>query len=435
MAKVVTEHDFARGVEVLRNQIDAKIASYLSSCVGCGLCAEACLFYTETGDARYTPIYKVEPMRRLWQREQTVAGKLAKAFGFGRDLTEADFAEWQEMTYNSCTLCGRCSMVCPVGNDIAYMIRKQREAFAAAGYTPDGLQAASTRALEIGSPMGVTWKALSAQIGHVEKATGLTIPVDVEGADYMTLFSSMEIMNFPEYIESVAQIFDAAGVSWTVSSKAFEATNSGIQIGSSEIARELVSRVVDAAEGLGCKYVISPECGHAYTAIRWDGPNLIGRPYEFEVVHILELLDQLRQEGRLQTEGFDERKLTFHDPCQIVRRGGVEEPPRNLLNMVAPNFEEMPDHGKMNWCCGGGGGLSANEDAHELRTTVFKVKKRQIEAVGTETMVTACANCRIVMEEALEHYEMPVVIEGVTELLAAHLKPKTGQTAKPETAE
>jgi Fe-S oxidoreductase len=134
MAKVVTEHDYARGVEVLRNQIDAKIASYLSSCVGCGLCAEACLFYTETGDARYTPIYKVEPMRRLWHREQTVAGKLAKAFGFGSDLTEADFAEWQEMTYDSCTLCGRCSMVCPVGNDIAYMIRKQREAFSAAGW-------------------------------------------------------------------------------------------------------------------------------------------------------------------------------------------------------------------------------------------------------------------------------------------------------------
>ena len=292
--------NFEKAITTLRGQVDSKIASYLSSCVNCGQCADACLFYTETGDARYTPIYKVEPMRRLWQREQTVAGKIGKALGFGRDLTEADFAEWQEMTYNSCTLCGRCSMVCPVGNDIAYMIRKQREAFAAAGYTPPGLQAASTRALEIGSPMGVTWKALSAQIGHAERATGLKIPVDVQGADYMALFSSMEIMNFPEYIEALARIFDAAGVSWTVSSKAFEATNSGIQIGSSEIARELVSRVVDAAEGLGCKYVISPECGHAYTAIRWDGPNLIGRPYEFEVVHILELLDQLRKEGRLQ---------------------------------------------------------------------------------------------------------------------------------------
>jgi len=427
MATVVTEHDYKRGIEVLRKQVDAKIASYFSSCVGCGLCAEACLFYTETGDARFTPIYKVEPMRRLWHREQTVAGKLAKAFGFGRDLTAEDFAEWQEMTYDSCTLCGRCSMVCPVGNDITYMIRKQREAFAAAGYTPEGLQGASQRALDTGSPMGLTLKALRAQIRHVEKATGMTVPLDVQGADYMALLSSMEVINFPEYIEALVRIFDATGVSWTLSTKCFEATNSGIQIGSSEIARELVGRVVDTAEELGVKYVISPECGHAYTAIRWDGPNLIGRPYNFEVVHILELLDQLRQEGRLQTVGLDERRLTFHDPCQIVRRGGVEEPPRNLLRMVSSNFEEMSDHGKMNWCCGGGGGVSANEEAHELRTTVFKVKKRQVDALGVETMITACANCRIVMEEGLEHYDMPVVIEGITALLAAHLK-KPGES-------
>jgi Fe-S oxidoreductase len=110
MAKVVKEHDYKRGIEVLRTQIDAKIASYLSSCVNCGLCAEACLFYTETGDPRYTPIYKVEPMRRLWQREQTFAGKIGKALGFGRDLTEADFAEWQEMTY---TTAAHCAAVAP----------------------------------------------------------------------------------------------------------------------------------------------------------------------------------------------------------------------------------------------------------------------------------------------------------------------------------
>ena len=58
--------------------------------------------------------------------------------------------------------------------------------------------------------------------------------------------------------------------------------------------------MVDAAEKLKVKNVIGPECGHAYTALRWDGPNLLGRPYAFKVVHILELLDELRKQGRLQ---------------------------------------------------------------------------------------------------------------------------------------
>ncbi len=427
MATVVTEHDFERGIEVLREQIDGKIASYFSSCVNCGLCAEACLFYTETGDPRYTPIYKLEPMRRLWRRENTFFGKLGRMMGLGEDLTEEDFANWQEMTYDSCTLCGRCSMVCPVGNDIAYMIRKQREAYAASGYTPEGLQGAAQRALDIGSPMGLTFKTLAAQIKHVERATGMKVPLDQKGADYMALLSSMEVINFPEYLEALVRIFDAAGVSWTLASNAFEATNSGVQIGSSEIARELVGRVVDAAESLGVKHVISPECGHAYMAIRWDGPNLLGRPYSFDVVHILELLDQLRAEGRLRTEGLDERRLTYHDPCQISRRGGVYEQPRSLLRMVAPNFEEMPDGGVMNWCCGGGGGVSASEETEDLRLQVFKRKKRQLDAVNVETLITGCANCRIVIEEGLEHYEMDIPLEGLTELIARYLpEEKTG---------
>ncbi len=307
------------------------------------------------------------------------------------------------------------------------MIRKQREAYAASGYTPEGLQGAAQRALDIGSPMGLTFKTLAAQIKHVERATGMKVPLDQKGADYMALLSSMEVINFPEYLEALVRIFDAAGVSWTLASNAFEATNSGVQIGSSEIARELVGRVVDAAESLGVKHVISPECGHAYMAIRWDGPNLLGRPYSFDVVHILELLDQLRAEGRLRTEGLDERRLTYHDPCQISRRGGVYEQPRSLLRMVAPNFEEMPDGGVMNWCCGGGGGVSASEETEDLRLQVFKRKKRQLDAVNVETLMTGCANCRIVIEEGLEHYEMDIPLEGLTELIARYLpEEKTG---------
>ncbi|MEW8384066.1 MAG: (Fe-S)-binding protein, partial [Candidatus Thiodiazotropha taylori] len=384
--------------------------------------AEACLFYTETGDPHYTPIYKLQPMKKLWRREKTFWGKLGASLGMGEELTEQDFADWETLVYDSCTLCGRCSMVCPVGNDITYMIRKQREAFSVAGYAPEGMKEASRRALKFGSPMGVTFKTLQATLSHVEKDTGLTIPVDQKDADYMTLFSSMEIVNFPEYIESIARIFKSAGVSWTISSKAYEATNSGIQIGNKEIAAELVGRVVQAAEDLGVKCVVSPECGHAYTAIRWEGPNLIGRAFNFEVVHILELLEQLQSEGRLKLKSTEQTPLTLHDPCQIVRRGGVVEQPRVLLNSVADNFTEMTDHGVMNWCCGGGGGVSANERAEEVRLEVFSCKQKQLNQTGVGTMVTACANCRIILEEGIEHYEMDTEVISLTELLAEHLQ-------------
>jgi Fe-S oxidoreductase len=410
-----------KGIGIIRSEIDATVASYFSACVHCGLCAEACLFYTETGDPKYTPINKVEPMRRIWEREYTLAGKLKSMLGLVEPVTEETFKEWETLVYDGCSLCGRCSVVCPVGNDISDMIRKQREGFAAAGYAPEGLVGASKRAVEIGSPMGVKLPAVKAQIGHLEKDTGLKAPLDQKGADYLVLLSSMEIMNFPEYLEAIARIMKQAGKTWTISSTAYEATNSGIQIGVSDIARELVSRVVDAAEELGVKTVISPECGHAFTAIRWDGANLIGRPYKFEVKHILEVLDEFVSQGLIKTEGMEDAKLTYHDPCQIARKGGVVQQPRNLLNKIASNFVEMKDAGEMNWCCSGGGGVSANERADELKMTAFKKKKSQLDALGVDTLVTACANCRLTLEEGLEEYEMELPVVGLTEMLAEHL--------------
>lgn len=410
-----------RGINALKEQIDAPIASFFSSCVHCGMCADACLFHTETGDPRYVPIHKLEPMRRLWAQEYTLIGRLKKIAGLSKKITAEELEEWQELVYNSCSLCGRCSMVCPVGNDIVYMIRKMREGMSAAGYAPEGLIGASTRAVEIGSPMGVTIKAVEAQVKHAEKDLGFEIPMDAEGAEYLVLMSSMEIMNYPEYLQAVAKIMQQAGKSWTISSEAFEATNAGIQIGASDIARVLVQRIVDAAEKLKVKTVISPECGHAYTAIRWEGANLVGRPFDFKVQHILEVLDELREQGLLKTEGIDDSRMTFHDPCQLVRRGGVVEQPRNLLKMVASDFVEMKDHGMMNWCCGAGGGVSANEDAHELKITSFNRKKKQLDELKVDALVTACANCRIQLEEGLEENEMDLPVLGLTEMLAEHL--------------
>ena len=414
----------AKGVNAFREVIDAPIASFFSSCVHCGLCAEACLFYTETGDPKYTPIHKLEPLRRVWQQEYTALGRLTGLLGLNQPITDEELAEWSPLVYDSCTMCGRCAMVCPVGNDLTYMIRKMREGMAIAGHAPEGLVTATTRAITAGSPAGVKWVTVQAQIKRMEKQFGVTVPVNQENVDYLVLMSSWEILNYPEYLGAVGRIFRQAGKTWTLAEDAYEATNSGIQIGVSDLAKELVIRIVTAAETLKAKCVISPECGHAYTALRWDGPNLIGRPYGFKVQHILEVLDELRAEGKLKLKPPQDgmtQPLTYHDPCQIARRGGVVEQPRRLLELIATDFREMAESGTMNWCCGGGGGVSANERAEPLRIVAFKKKKSQIEALGVNTLITACANCRVVMEEAIEHYGMKVEILGLTEVVAEQL--------------
>jgi len=216
----MSELSLERGLQAFREEMDAAVAAFFSSCVHCGLCADACPFYVETGDPKYTPIHKLEPFRLVWEQEFTVWGRIKRAVGLGRRVTDEMLAEWEELLYDSCSMCGRCSLVCPVGNDIQYMVRKAREGMVASGHAPEGLIGAAARAIRIGSPMGLKFNALQVQIEHIQADTGLEIPLDREGADFLVILSSMEIINFPEYLEAITRIFQQVGISWTLSSEA-----------------------------------------------------------------------------------------------------------------------------------------------------------------------------------------------------------------------
>lgn len=411
-----------KAIDALAGQIDTTIASYLEACIHCGQCAQACHFYQVTGDPKYTPSYKMRLIDKVYRRHKAPFSGLMKAIGLApAELTSQDLEDWSELLYDSCTLCGRCTMVCPMGIDIAGVVRKSREGLVAAELVPESMLAAADRAIEKGSPLimpGVLEKVVARQ----SKEVGIPIALNKKGADYLVILSAMEILNFEEVIGALAKIFKQAGISWTISTTAFEATNIGYQIGSNEIARTLVQRIIDAAEELDVNYVISPECGHAYTALNWDGPNIVGKRHSFEVIHIVELLEQLRRDGRIKTKGLDERRITYHDPCQISRRGGIIDEPRSILGQITGNFVEMKNHGAANICCGGGGGVSSNARAEELRIKAFASKKEQIDELGgIEVLVTSCANCRNVLEEAIDEYEMDLPVEGLTELFAMYL--------------
>src|SRR5210317_1622065 len=155
-----------KGINALKEQVDASVAAFFSSCVHCGMCADACLFYQETGDPQYTPIHKVDLMRRLWKQEYTLFGKLGGMLGLNKAITDEDFTQWETLVYDSCTMCGRCTLACPLGNDITLMVRKMREGMSASGHGPKELAGAAKRHCEFGSPMGNMLPALQAQIRH-----------------------------------------------------------------------------------------------------------------------------------------------------------------------------------------------------------------------------------------------------------------------------
>ena len=136
----------------------AVAATYLESCVHCGMCAEACPFYVATEDPKYTPIWKLEPFKQAYKREAGPFAFLYRALNLKKKVTVEQLEEWQELLYDSCTMCGRCSLICPMGIDIATLVGLARHGMHQAGLVPHELWAVAERAEREGSPLGATPK-------------------------------------------------------------------------------------------------------------------------------------------------------------------------------------------------------------------------------------------------------------------------------------
>lgn len=394
-----------RAMQAFAGDMTRTAATYLESCIRCGHCAEACHFYVTSHDPQYTPIWKLQPFKKAWK---------------GKRVTAQELRDWQELLYDSCTMCGRCTLACPMGIDIAGLVAQARHAMFAAGLVPHELHAVAERAEREGSPLGATAKVLKERIEWLADEHEVEIALDRAQADILITLSSIEIMKYPVALVALAKILNRMGASWTIRSEGYEATNFGLFSGNSEWQRDMSLRMIAAAVACKAKTLVLPECGHAYGAMRWQGANMYGKPLPFRVLHISEFLAEAVREGKLPLKRL-EGSITFHDPCQVSRRGGATQAPREVLAALKADVHEMPPMGDANWCCGGGGGVVTLHRADEHRYRAFQLKMAQVEATGAERLATSCSNCRLTFDDGRAHYQWDKKMESLLELVAEHL--------------
>jgi Fe-S oxidoreductase len=307
-----------------------------------------------------------------------------------------------------------------MGIDIAALVGLARHAMFAAGLVPHELWAVAERAEREGSPLGATPKVLKERIEWLSDEHEVEIPLDKARADVLVTLSSVEIMKYPESITAFAKVMRQGGFDWTLRSDGYEATNFGLLSGNLEWQKALSLRIIHAALACGAKTLVLPECGHAYGALRWQGANMYGKPLPFEVLHVAEFLARHLKDGRITVKRIAD-SVTFHDPCQVSRRGGATQAPRDVLGALGVELREMPQAGNANWCCGGGGGVITLHRADEHRRRAFAIKMRQVEASGANSLVTSCANCRLSFDDGQAHYKWDKKMESLLELVADNL--------------
>jgi Fe-S oxidoreductase len=333
-----------------------------------------------------------------------------------------------EIAWLQCTMCKRCSMYCPFGIDVATMIAITRSVCHSQGVTPKQLAFFSDHCDKTGNHMGIPVEELvdtcEWMVEEVEDDyRGVDIPVDRPGVKYMYTINPREPVYYPQDISNAAIIFAAAKESWTIPTFGWDCTNLPMFAGNRNLASKQVKNVYEKALELNAQHVLITECGHAYRSLAFEGPYLAGYPEgkpPLEIVHYVQLLYEYLRDGRIKIDPAKKIKepITYQDPCNVSRNGGLWEHGRKIIPYIAEDFRDMAPNREHNHCCGGGGGIMPmGPDYKPIRMASGKLKADQIKETGAKIVITPCHNCFDQINDLSEAYELGITAFSLKEII------------------
>jgi len=415
-----------KALRIFTEQKDNRLVTHLNSCVHCGLCAESCMYYRTMNDDRFIPARKVDLVASIYQRYCTLTGKVFPALLNARELDDATVNEMVDLLYGSCTLCGRCTLHCSIGVDITYLIKIGRTMLAAMGKVPASLQSTVDAAVRTGNNMAIPTEELLDTLTWLEEELrdevndpNARIPLNEKGRKILYTLNPREPKFFPLSISAMAKIFHAADESWTLSTAMYDVTNYAYFSGNLDEAVIIAGRLYEEMKTMEAQRCVLAECGHGSRAFRWEAPNYLQKTFHFDVLTSVELLAEYIREGRIK---FDKSKLqqpvTLHDPCNLVREGGIVDEQRYILSKAVSNFIEMTPHGIDNFCCGGGGGQLAMSEYNDRRMKTAEIKADQIRRTGASIVVAPCHNCIDQLIQINSTFKLGVQVKTLAEIVA-----------------
>ncbi|MEW8468810.1 MAG: sulfate reduction electron transfer complex DsrMKJOP subunit DsrK, partial [Candidatus Thiodiazotropha sp.] len=362
---------------------------FMDACVKCGSCTDKCHYYLGTKDPKNMPVGRQDLLRKVYRRYFTFAGKYFPKLVGAADLTDEVVDEWYSY-FHQCSQCRRCSVFCPYGIDTAEISMAAREILDSIGVGQKYCNEIIGKVHKIGNNLGLPGPAIEDTLEGLEEdvyeedEVAVKYPLDVKGADILLVTPSADFFAEPHVdgLIGYGKVFHEAGVSWTLSTKASEAGDFGMFIGSYENMRRVSLRIREAALELGVKRIVFGECGHAWR-VAYSFLNTLAGPFDFldpdypVPQHICEFTLNEIEKGTLEFDKSenDDMSITFHDSCNVARAtrmgdkpGGQFDIPREVIKAVVNNYHDMEwdTIHERTFCCGGGGGL-LTDDLMEVR--------------------------------------------------------------------
>ena len=421
-------HKAQKLLERMGQKLNRQMVGSLVACVHCGMCTDSCHYVlANPGDPTYAPAYKADKIRKLFKRHFDWTGRVfpwwVKA---GSVFTDEELEDLKDTVFGKCTNCRRCSLNCPMGVDYATFNRMARGLLVSVGVMPEGVAVVSKDQWETGNQMGVlkeeyldTLEWMEEELQDELEDPQVKIPVDKTDCNVVYTINPREVKYDPRSISDAAKIFHFAGESWTMPSEGWDMTNFGLFSGDDALGGSVAQRLYEKVSELRGKKLVISECGHGYRSTRCEGPNWakFDVPYEMES-SVLTMLRYIK-EGRIKVDKTrNTQRVTFHDSCNNARSCGLTEEPRELLNLVCTDFQEMYPNRAENFCCTGGGGAMSMAEYTPRRLKSAKVKADQLKATGAKIVVTSCHNCVDGLSDLIRHYKLDMEVTQLVNLVA-----------------
>ena len=360
------------------------------ACIQCSRCQDACPAY-ETGKELSPSAMEIN--KRYFLNENI--SSLANGESIDKALTEwmlTEEAAW------SCTTCGYCVEVCPVGNEpMIDILRARQDLVMMESKFPKDAMETFEKLENYGNPWG-----LSPQ-DRENWMDGFDVPLmrEKKNADvlYWAGCSGAYDSRGRDISQSVANIMNEAGVDYACLGNEETCTgDSARRIGNEYLFQTMAEQNKETFDQYDFKKIVT-QCPHCFTTLKNDYAEM---GIELDVVHHSQFIDELIKEKKIEPKPYIDEDITFHDPCYLGRHNDEYDAPRNVLQSVLKegSIKEMKQTRSESFCCGAGGGNMW----YEIKTGDRINQNRVNQAVDTDakTIAAACNFCNIMLEDGVK---------------------------------
>jgi heterodisulfide reductase subunit D len=316
-----------------------------------------------------------------------------------------------------CTLCRSCTEQCGADQDPTHIARLVRqEVVKALGGPPGDARTVVKSTVNYRNPyqqpkaMRYRWaKGLGLKDATKEK---------VETLYYVGCTAAM-IPARAHFALNTVKLLQGVGEDFgTLGQKEICCGSTTYNLGAEDIFRQIATENTEMLNELGVERVLT-SCSGCYSVMKNEYPKIKRR--NFEVVHVVEYLDRLIDEGRIKPSKSVEMKVTYHDPCHLGRYSEIYDAPRRILEAI-PGIDlvEMPRSREKSWCCGAGAGVKTAFPDFALWTGEQRVE--EAKETGAQAIVTACPFCEGNLGDVIAATEAGLELYDITDLLLMSLE-------------